>query len=176
MRLALVFALFCGLVCHAAQAEPHYEFSFGTSQMFIDQLDRAELKGQSKVVLPTTSALFLGERLWSPRWSTIAAFNLPLVTQKFLVGGELVEEVAAKTFAVGQAWRPVSIAVGDRSVFTLQLAALASALFSSDIYITPSIGTRLHLVSDTGFTMYFGGLASYGLRGGVLLYGVGHRF
>lgn len=170
--MGIVLLLSSGL----SYAEFKYEFSFGTSQMFIDEVSRQELRGQNRVVMPTTSALFVGERFWGKRWSTIVGYNLPLETQKFLVNGELVEEIAAKTLSIGQAYRLFIVPINNDAVLSLQVAPMMSFLFSQELAITPSLGSRIHLASQSGFAMYLGGIASYGLKGAVLLYGVGHRF
>lgn len=175
-RIILSVCVIICLVPALAIADYEYEFSFGTSQMFINELDRRDVRGESQVVLPTTSALFIGERIWGPRWSTIIGYNLPLETQKFIVDGLLVEEVAATVLSVGQAYRVLSFRITQNSILSFQIGALASFLFGEAVEITPTAGLRMHLVTDTGFAMYFGGLASYGLKGGVLMYGIGHRF
>lgn len=144
--------------------------------MLIDELDRQDMRGSNHLVLPTTSALFIGERLWGERWSTIVGFNLPLETQEFIVDGQLVEEVAAKVMSVGQAVRFFSFAFTERSTLSIQFSVLASVIFGEPVEVTPTTGMRVHLATDQGFSMYIGGLASYGLKGSVLLYGVSQRF
>ena len=174
-RLPLfIFILLFSTLCYAE--EHRYEFSFGTSQMLVDDIQRSELKSQHKIVLPTTSALMLGEYVWNKRWGTLVAFNMPLVTQKFIVNGELVEETASNSLVLAQRYSLFRFAINKTSELSFQTALAASTIFADEITLTPTLAMRLHVSEQTGFSMYLGGLASYGIKGYVLFYGVGHRF
>lgn len=173
-QLFIFLAFFYPL--HANGADANYEFSFGTSQMFIDDIERQDLKDEKKVILPTTSALFIGERYWGRHWSSIVSFNLPLVTQKFIVAGELVEEVSASTLSMGQGYRFNPINISNDAFLTLQLGALVSVIKSKTTKVAPSFASRVVVSTHDGFAMYLGSLFTIGLNGYVLFYGVGHSF
>jgi hypothetical protein len=160
---------------------PKYEFSFGTAQLFVDDLKRKEYQDKDKIVLPTTSALFIGEYFINKKWGLISAFNLPLATQKFLIkdsvnGDELIEEVASSSLILGSWYSIADFALNVNSLVQVEPGILLSTIFDSEIIYTPSATTRLKLVTQNGFSMYIGALASYGLKGYVLFYGVGHQF
>lgn len=160
---------------------PKYEFSFGTSQLFVDDVKRKEYQDKDKIVFPTTSALFIGEYFINKKWGLISAFNLPLVTQKFLIkdsinGDKLIEEVASSSLILGSWYAVADFALNVNSLVQVEPGILLSTIFDSEIIYTPSVSTRLKLITEDGFSMYVGALASYGLKGYVVFYGVGHQF
>ncbi|MDH4274474.1 MAG: hypothetical protein OEW08_05510 [Gammaproteobacteria bacterium] len=165
------------LISCAAQADgTKYEFSFSTSQMFIAETDRQDLKDARKVVLPTTSAVFLGEYAWNDKTSSIVSFNLPLVTKRYVVNGALVEEAASNTLSFGQGVKLWGTPFGESSRLSLQFAGMISVIDGYPLQASPSIALRAHLASSDNFTMFIGGLGTYGIKGYVIFYGVGHRF
>jgi len=156
--------------------ERQFEVSFGTSQMLVDEIDRRDLKNKSKVVLPTTGALFIAEYLWSESWGSLFVLNLPLVTQKFVVNGELIEEAAATTYMIGQRYSPYQWNITNTAVLAPQIALLISAIQGDKWQISPSVAGRLHVYKETGFSMYLGSTVTYGIKGYVLFYGIGQKF
>ncbi|MDH5256544.1 MAG: hypothetical protein OEX07_01005 [Gammaproteobacteria bacterium] len=156
--------------------ERTFELSFGTSQMLVDDVDRADIKDRKKVILPTTGALLIAEYLWNDRWGTIFAFNLPLVTQKFVVNNELIEETAAKTYLLGQRFSPFTWHLTKTASLSPQISALLSAMVGSSTQFSPSLAGRIHITDQGGFSMYLGSTVTYGIKGYVLFYGIGHQF
>lgn len=144
--------------------------------MLVDDVERMDIKSRKKVVLPTTGALLTAEYLWNDTWGSLVAFNLPLDTQKFLVDNVLVQETAASTFLVGQRYTPVQWRVTDLAIISPQLGFLLSTMFGSSIQVSPSIAGRLHISDESGFSMYLGATATYGIKGYVLFYGIGHQY
>lgn len=150
--------------------------SFGTSQMLVDDVERGDIKNRKKVVLPTTGALLTAEYLWNDTWGSLLAFNLPLDTQKFLVDNVLVQETAASTLLLGQRYTPVQWHISDSAIVSPQLGVLLSTMFGSSTQVSPSIATRIHITDEGGFSMYLGATATYGIKGYVLFYGIGHQY
>ena len=136
--------------------EKNVEISFGTSQMLVDEVERAELKNTKKVVLPTTGAVFIAEYLWSEKWGSLFVFNLPLVTQKFIVDGNLIEEAAAETFMLGQRYTPMRWRVTKTAVLSPQVSVLVSTIMGNNIQVSPSFAGRMHITDESGFSMYLG--------------------
>lgn len=152
------------------------ELSFGTSQMLVDEVNRADIKKATKVILPTTGALLIAEYLWSDKWGSLLAFNLPLVTQKFIVNGELIEESAAKTFMLGQRYTPIDWHVTKTAILSPQISLLVSAIAGDTIQMSPTLAGRSHVRDQSGFSMYAGTTLTYAIKGYVLFYGIGHQF
>lgn len=172
----LLLGIYIGTVSASDERRKSVELSIGTSQMLVDEVNRADIKDNKKVILPTTGALLIVEYLWSDRWGSLFAFNLPLVTQKFIVNNELIEESAAKTYMLGQRYTPFQWEVTKTAIVSPQVSLLASAIMGDKIQISPTLAGRLHIRDDSGFSMYAGSSATYGIKGYVLFYGIGHRF
>ena len=152
------------------------EVSFGTSQMLVDEVDRLDIKDQSKVILPTTSALFIAEYLWNAQWGSLMAFNLPLNHQKFLVNDELIEETASNTYLFGQRYTPTEWSLKKTAILSPQFSVLLSGMSGDTLQWSPSVAARLHVRDDSGFSMYLGAIVTYSIKGYVLFYGIGHQF
>lgn len=178
MRLKATFLCFIfTLLCENLFAEEKLvELSFGTSQMLVDEVDRAELKDRKKIILPTTGALLIAEYLWNDDWGTLLSVNIPLVTQKFIVNNELIEESAAKTILIGQRYTPIHWKLSKNATLSPQVSMLISTILGSNPQISPTAAARLHIAEKRGFSMYLGSSATYGIKGYVLFYGIGHRF
>lgn len=177
----LYLIVFVNLCFAQEPIKPKYEFSFGTAQLFVDDVKRKEYQDKDKIILPTTSALFIGEYLMNQDWGFISAFNLPLATQKFLIkdsisGDHLIEEVASSSLILGSWYSIFDFTLHKTSQVQVEPGLLLSTIFDDEVLFTPSATTRLKLITQAGFTMYVGALTSYGLKGYVLFYGVGHRF
>lgn len=153
-----------------------FEISFGTSQLLVDDVDRADLKDRKKVVLPTTGALFIAEYFWNDSWGSLFAFNMPLVTQKFIVNNELIEETASESYLIGQRYTPIRWHVTKTAIISPQFGAFFSVILGGNPQVSPSLGGRLNITDDAGFDMYLGSVVTYGIKGYVLFYGIGHQF
>ena len=154
------------------------EISFGQSQLFIEPTQR-QLESNSTVErLPTTSALFLAEWLFSEQMSLMGAFTLPLNTQQILIDGELYHEKAAPTASLGLRWSMLTLDVRKDTRFELQLAGLVGTSIGSQLgdLIFPTLGSRLVLLRLDGFGLYVGSTWSFRRDTFALIYGIGHRF
>ncbi|MDH5301903.1 MAG: hypothetical protein OEW58_11130 [Gammaproteobacteria bacterium] len=172
-----IFSVAAALMLNPAYAyERKFELSFGTSQMLVDEVDRVDVKNSKKIILPTTGALLISEYLWSERWGTMLAANLPLETQKFLVNNELVEESASATCLLGQRYTPFNWQITEKASMSPQIGVFVAAMVGEKLELSPTVAGRIHINDDSGFTMYVGSSASYGIKGYVLFYGIGHRF
>lgn len=178
MKTPLVFLFFSmSLSTALANSDSTFmELSFGSSQMFISTTVHQELLNEEKVVLPTSSALFLGEWLAAERWSLMGAYNLPLVSQRFLVNNMLVEENANPTLLLGPRYSPMRFWIKNKIRLEPQLGVLLCAVLADDLHWTGSTAGRFHLATRDGFTMYAGGVYTLGIQGWTLFYGAGHRF
>ncbi len=159
-----------------AQGDPPrlWEFSFGTSQLFSGQL--VEDLSIDQELLPTTSALFIGERLIARRWSLVGLFNLPLTPTRRVVDGELRSEFAAPSLAFGATWTPLMWGFMDKSRFEIQLALVGGGVLKPGGDIFPLTAVRLRLLQDEGFALYLGAAFAFRVDTLALIYGVGHRF
>lgn len=175
MKLLFLTTLFCGS-SHCWAGEKKFELSFGTSQMLVDDVERADIKDRHKVVLPTTGAVLIAEYLWNEKWGSLCAFNMPLETQKFMVNNVLVQETAAKSILLGQRYTPIQWHVTDATTISPQVSVLLSTMFGTSTQVSPSLAGRLHITDESGFTMYAGAITTYGIKGYVLFYGIGHQF
>jgi len=176
--LVLFFVFFNSLVFADQESsnDTRLEITFGTSQMYVEDLYRQDLITQKDIILPTTSAVAIAEYLWNDRWGTMAAVNLPLSTKTSFENGQLVEKSIAESYLFGQRYSPFLIPVSEQSMLSTQVALGLTILRGDNPQITPSLSGRLHIVNKNGFSMYLGNTVTYGIKGNVLYYGVGNRF
>jgi hypothetical protein len=179
----ITLILFLYILCAAGaeekvKKEQIFEFSFGTSQMYIKDTERQELSNKEKITLPTNSALLIGEYIFFKRLGGTLIFNLPLSSQKFIVDNRIEEERASPYLGLGPRWSPLHINIFDRAFFEPQLAAFMGTLFLEDwkLKAVPVLAGRLHLSTKDGFTMYLGSFYIVGIEAMTVFYGVGHRF
>ncbi len=148
------------------------EISFGTAQIFATP----ELDLATKELLPTTSALFIGEWFFWRSVGLVTLLNLPLSTAKSIRNNQVIESFSPPTLAVGLSWAPVSWAFRETSRFEMQLALLGGALLASDGRLFPLAAFRLRLLQNEGFALYLGAAFAFRVESSALIYGVGHRF
>ncbi len=164
-------------------AQPKYlmEFSFGSSLLYVEQ---PMLDGYSAVlssrVLPVPSVLMLAELLIRPHWILAGILNLPTGPVRVLSddGRSYSEEATAAAVAIGGAYVPFQVQLGEHSTIQPQLGLMLGRTInhSVDDVFFPMAVARLHIHTNTGFSMYFGS-AYAGQRDTLaLIYGVGHRF
>ncbi len=153
------------------------EISFGTSQMFVGENSVERLWNEEKAILPTSTALIVGEYRFDSTWSIQGFYNIPLGMEKVISdAGELELEWAAPTVGLGPNVSLFPVSFRD-NLFTTQTALGSVVIIRPEGFnytLTGSI--RLHLAAADGFTMYLGTAGSLGIPGIVLWYGVGHRF
>ncbi|MEE2755404.1 MAG: hypothetical protein VYA30_02030 [Myxococcota bacterium] len=154
------------------------EISFGQSQLFIEPTHRDLAQNNTVERLPTTSALFLAEWLFSEKLSLMGAFTLPLTTQQILIDGELYHEKAAPTASVGLRWSAVGFEVRKGTRIEIQLAGLVGTSIGSQLgdIVFPTLGSRVVLLRVDGFGLYAGSTWSFRRDTLALIYGIGHRF
>ncbi len=156
------------------QGEPtNVEVSFGTSQLF----DSEQELTPGADILPTTSALFIGEYALSMRWNVVGFFNLPLSSNRTITeDGRLKERFAAPALAVGALWTPLIWDFRPTSRLELQTALLGGWVTQRNGRFFPLGAVRLHMVQDEGFALYVGTAVAFRIDTAALIYGVGHRF
>ncbi len=168
-----------GQTVSSKQLPPIVELSFGRSQLF------AELTG-SKLndvgpggLVPTSSVLFLGEWLMAPKWGLLAAFNLPLTTQRTVqADGTVFEERVAPSYVAGIRYSLLSFDLRPRAILDIQGTLLVGRTFNSDEgdFFFPLSGLRLHLARPNGPGMYAGVTWAFQKETLALLYGISRRF
>lgn len=154
------------------------EITFGSSQLFAHQSITARSGAVKEYVIPVTSALLMVERLLRPWLSVLSMFNLPLVTQKIIVNGEIREDYVAPSLALGARVSPLRIDIFRATRLELQVAALAAVSMGSPDgdKIFPLVAGRLHMANRDGFALYFGAAYAFKVDTIAVLYGIGHRF
>ncbi len=167
---------------HLTEMPEHLlEFSFGSSLLYVEQpLHDGYAAVTESRVLPVPSVLVLGEWLVRPRWIIAGILNIPTAPIRVLKedGETYTEESATAAVAIGGAHVPFQVRVGDKSIFQPQLGLMVGRSINHSVEDTffPMAVCRLHLHTQTGFSMYFGA-AFAGRRDTLaLIYGVGHRF
>jgi hypothetical protein len=130
-------------------------------------------------ILPIPSVLLLGEYFVHPSFTLGSMLNVPTSTRRRLVDGEVLEDHAAMTVAIGPTHRAIHHPIlQDRATFGFQYGLLAGRTVNSTrgdqffplVFVRPSIST------PENFSMYLG--LAYAFRTDTLamLYGVGQRF
>ena len=154
------------------------DISFGQSQLFIKPTQRELAQDKDVQRLPTTSALFLAEWLFTDRWSLMSAFTLPLATQQILVDGDLYHEKAAPTASLGLRWAPWAVDILEDTRLETHLAGLMGTSIGSQLgdIIFPTLGGRIVLTRIDGFNLYAGSTWSFRRDTLALIYGIGNRF
>ena len=153
------------------------EVSFGQSLLFL-KADPNVTGGATSGSLPMSSALFLGEWILNQHFAYLSAVTIPLTTQQTLVNGQLYHEKSSPTLSFGGRWSMISISVTDDTHCEVQFAALFGRTFDEKLngQYFPTIGSRLMLLKNDGFSLYAGTTWSFTLETLALIYGVGHRF
>jgi hypothetical protein len=154
------------------------EITFGSSQLFNHQSIVTKSGRVKEEIIPVTSALIMLEWLFHDRFSLASFFNLPLVTQKTVVDGEIREEFVAPSIALGARASALRLDVFAKSRLDLQIAALAGVTLGSsggDTFF-PLVAGRMHFSNQAGFTLYLGTAFAFRKDTVALLYGIGHRF
>ena len=182
--LSLVFLSVCAqsswAMAHDEEVQvaedPLFELSFGTTQSFV-RPDRALDEGT--VLMPTTSATFLGEVFMWPTFRLAALYNIPLSTDRVYVEDELQESITYPSFGLGVSWSPVLYTFRRRSRIEVQMAAFAGATLNLDNpRVFPLLASRVHLMQNasTGVGVYVGTAFAFRVETLSLIYGVGYRF
>jgi hypothetical protein len=168
----------CACAETPARRPPVIEITFGSSQLFAHQSIAAKAGTVEESVIPVTSALVMVEWLLRPRLSVLSMFNLPLVTQKIFVNGEIREEYVAPSIALGARISAVQMEIFAATRLEVQLAALAGVTIGSQSgdVLFPLAAGRLHLSNRDGFALYFGAAYAFQKDTVAVLYGIGYRF
>jgi len=159
----------------SAQA-PLFELSLGTAQSFV-QPDRA--LDEETLLMPTTSAMFLGEVFLWPNLRLALLFNLPLSGDRIYVGDNIDQTPTYPSLGMGLSWTPYAFTFRERSLFELQLAAVGGVTLDFDNpRVFPLLASRIHLMqnSDMGVGVYIGSAFAFRVDTLALIYGVGYRF
>ena len=168
----------CACAEPPAPRPPKLEITFGSSQLFAHQSIAGKAGGVEENVIPVTSALMMVEWLLRPRLSVLSMFNLPLVTQRIFVNGEIREDYVAPSIALGARLSALRLEIFSDTRLELQLAALAGVTIGSqngDV-IFPLAAGRVHLSNRDGFALYFGAAYAFQKDTVAVLYGIGYRF
>ena len=156
------------------------EISFGSSLLFVDQpLISQDLCLEELRTVPIPSVLLLGEFFLRDQFTLGVMLNIPTSPRRLLVDGELIEEHAAVTTALGFTHRPVQQLIWeDRALLVFQYGLLGGRSIRSTrgdqyfplVFVRPSIGT------PGGFSMYLGTAFAFRTDTLALLYGVCQQF
>jgi len=171
--LSIIFGISCYANDKTELNEPKlFEISFGTSQMFNTYLDKLG----DEELLPTTSALFLAEYKILSMIGLVAIFNLPLEPFRKIVNGQLESSFAAPSTAFGFSWIPIRWFFKKNLYLETQLGLLGGLVIKKNAVFFPLTAFRIHLVEESGFTIYLGSALAFRLDTTSFIYGIGHRF
>lgn len=154
------------------------EASFGSAQKFFDQSVSDPTGFVKRRTIPVNTVRVLGEWLALPRFSVMALFDLPLEPRATLVDGVITQAYVPPSLSGGIRWSAFTLGAPVDTVFEGQTIVLLGSTLAAigRETVFPSLGWRVHLHDQQGFTLYAG--ASYEFRFNIiaLTYGVGHRF
>jgi hypothetical protein len=156
----------------------HFEFSFGSAELFSNQsvTDPAGIVRQR--VIPITALNVMGEYLFHPRLAVMTQFLLPLEPESTLTDGELTLAYVPPALSGGLRATAFYVEAIENAILEGQFLALAGSTIGDldgDAFY-PTLGWRLHMRDLRGFTLYLGGSFAFRQNTTGLLYGVGHRF
>jgi len=157
---------------------PRFEFSFGSSQLYLfDDMENAS-SAESRSVLPAGAALLMAEYIYSENMHALFSFHLPTSTRKQVVDGKVEEDYVAPYLGVGPLWVPYVADFRTYARFSIQTSLLCGPVLRGGLDILPAavLGSRFHLVSKNGTALYLGGSWTVGVQAFALVYGVGQRF
>jgi hypothetical protein len=164
----------------ADEAPTRIEVSFGSALLFAEQpLLSDDPCLQEQRMLPVPSVLILFEYFIGPTITLGSMFNIPTSTRRRLVDGEIIEDHAAMTIALGPTHRPIEHPIfEERAALGIQYGLLGGRTINSTrgdqffplVFVRPSIST------PDGFSMYLGLAFAFHTDTLGLLYGVGQRF
>ena len=167
-------------VADDGRSQLRVEISFGSSLLFVEQpLSGREPCLENQRVVPTPSVLLLGEALVTDRVTVGGMLNIPTSTRKRVKDGELWEDHASLSVALGPTYRLVNVPVlEDRAVFGVQAGALVGRTIraTEGDQTFPLVVLRPSLSTPEGFSMYLGTAYAFRTETLALLYGVGQRF
>lgn len=155
------------------------EFSVGTFQMF-DSTKVFRYDDDTQLI-PTSGAKFVLEYFITQYWRGVFMYDLPLSTDKRIVGGEFQERVLASVMSFGMEWAPFQFNVRSNASLEFEGMALGGFEVSGDQRFVPSLVGRMHLsayssADNTGFGVYLGVHYMAVVNRIGPLYGVGYRF
>lgn len=157
---------------------PRFEFSFGSSQLYLFSDPGNATAVENRSVLPASAALLTGEFFLSDRLHALLGIHLPTSTRKEVVEGKVTEDYVAPYIGVGPLWEMYNADFRTYARFAIQASFLVGPVLRDDWNIIPAAvaGSRLHLVSKNGTSLYLGASWIVGIRAFALVYGVGQRF
>jgi len=185
VRILVLLLLLCVWAIGAPGGErvlldkPRFEFNFGSSQLYLfgDLEDASGAERRS--VLPASAALLTGEYFFDDELHGLVGIHLPTSTRKRVDSlGRVQEDYVAPFLGVGPLWVPYAADFRTYARFSVQASLLCGPVLRSGWDILPAavLGSRLHLVSKNGTTLFLGGSWTVGVQAFALLYGVGQRF
>lgn len=159
---------------------PRFEFSFGSSQLYLfSDLEDASA-AESRSVLPASAALLMGEYFFSEKVHGLLGFHLPTSTRKTVDDhtGAVSEDYVAPFLGVGPLWEPYAANFRTYARFGTQLSLLCGPVLRGGWDVLPAAvaGGRLHLASKNGTSLYLGTSWTVGVKAFALVYGMGQRF
>jgi len=155
-----------------------FEISFGQNLLFISNSKVVNIRNQSAVIIPTSSALFFVEFRPSKKLKVPVFFNLPIESKQFLVNGQLVNEKANPTLGSGLEFRMFQLKLDSKSKLELELGPLVSFITSEKgkLLIAPLAAGRFRITRGENFVMYIGSNYSFGVDALGLMFGTGTVF
>ncbi len=155
-----------------------FEISFGQNLLFISNSKVVDIRNQSAIVIPTSSALFFVELRPSKKLKIPVFFNLPIESKQFLVNGQLVNEKANPTFGSGIEFRIFQLKLDSKSKLELELGPLISIVTSKKgkVLMAPLAAGRFRITRGENFVMYIGSNYSFGVDAWGLMFGTGTMF
>jgi len=159
-----------------------FEFSFGSSQLFIAEAKEIELHDSNSIILPTSAMLFFVEFRPFKILRIPVFFNLPTESKQFLVDSVLVNERANPTFGTGLQFKIFKLNIDENSTIEWEMGPLVSviltkrAVYNTRFLFAPIAAGRLRIIKNENFVMYIGTSYSFGIDSWGLIYGTGFLF
>ena len=155
-----------------------FEFSFGSSQLFISPEKEQDLFGDQAIILPTSAMLFFVEFRPFKTLRLPLFFNLPTESKQFIVDSVLISQRANSTFGGGVQFKILKFNIDERSTVELEMGPMVSFLMTKTekLKFAPLLAGRIRIIKNEEFVMYIGSSYSLGIDSWGLIYGTGFLF